>query len=93
MMEVPVIQLMSVPRPIDEGDSYLRAQVDEFLDWVSDLTDSGNNTNANMRHWFNQFSQKKKYHSRKKASVRHILLNVLSENPFPNSEMFLEQFK
>ena len=89
----PIAQITRLPDPIDEKDVFLRSQVNEFLKWVHCILDGGKNTNVNLRHWFNEFSQKKQYTSRKKACIRRTLIQVLKEKPILNADHFLEQLQ
>ena len=93
MIPNSVLQITRLPVPVNEEDRYLRSQVSEFLNWIDHIIQGGQNTDAQMRYWFNVYSKKNHYSSRKKAYVRRTLTKVLSENPFENSEVFLEQFQ
>ena len=89
----PILQITRLPDPIDEKDTFLRSQVDEFFNWIKHILEDGQNTKVNLRHWFNEFSKMKQYHSRKRACIKRTLVTVLKEKPFLNSDIFLEQFQ
>ena len=61
--------------PTYEGQTYLQAQADEFMAWISPLTDNGNNTQLDTEVWFKQFSREKHYG----ISERHAIFQKVQE--------------
>jgi len=93
MTEKAVISIKTMPAPINEAETYLKAQAELFFGWINEFSDGGENTKVNMKFWFDEFSRLQKYNRREKKYIQEMVIKELQLRKFKNKKIFKEQFQ